>query len=313
MLRLPREGFTYSVNKHNGSLDAMIEWVEGSITFVDDRITQTDVVDILTEEEIYPKQDFAREWIETAWSEMARRQTVLGNYCPYSIDGHRILRTLEWQTNTAYSFCLMLALQVRYQDELERVVAPDYNLQGILFEKLTLAALKGRGLAVHSTAWSKVAATSIQDRVSDLAEHLGERAMDGAIELWAEPQIKDGGLDVVCHVPFPDGWGGRPLYLIQCASGNNWKDKKSTPKIALWEKLIDFTTKPLRGIAMPFALLKEEFRREANDDLLALILDRHRIGSLPSGTPDSWPDAELRADLNAWIKPRADALPLANT
>ena len=81
--------------------------------------------------------------------------------------------------------------------------------------------------------------------------------------------------------------------------------------MALWEKLIDFTTKPRRGIAIPFALLEDEFRREANDDLLVLLLDRHRIGALPSGDPGTWPGAELRADLNAWTRPRADALPLA--
>ena len=42
MLRLPREGFKLSVNKHNGSIDALIEWIEGSITFAEERLTQTD-------------------------------------------------------------------------------------------------------------------------------------------------------------------------------------------------------------------------------------------------------------------------------
>lgn len=309
MLRLPREGFRLSINEHNGSIDALVDWIEGSITFADIKISQSDVVDILTEEEIYRSQDFAREWLEIAWTEMSRRQKILGNYCPYLVAGQRITRRLEWQQTVAYSYCLLLALQVRYREELDAVVAPDYNTQGILFERLTLAALKGRGMAVHSTAWSKVASNSIQDRVAALAEHLGERAMDGAVEHWTEPNIKDGGLDVVCHFPFPDGWGGRPLYLVQCASGENWKAKKSTPRLALWEKLIDFTTRPLRGIAMPFALLEDEFRHEANDDLLALLLDRHRIGALPEGNPDSWPDAALRTELIAWIQPRAIALP----
>ena len=82
MHRLPREGFRPSVNEHNGSLDALIEWIEGSIAFADDRITQSDLIDILTEEEIYRSQDFAREWLETAWTEIARRQRVLGAIAP---------------------------------------------------------------------------------------------------------------------------------------------------------------------------------------------------------------------------------------
>src|SRR6266478_4448606 len=103
MLRLPQEGFRLSVNEHNGSLDALIEWVEGSITFADEKITQSDVVDIFMEEEIYWSQDFAREWLESAWTEMARRQKVLGSYCPYSIDGQRIRRIREWRETAAYS------------------------------------------------------------------------------------------------------------------------------------------------------------------------------------------------------------------
>ena len=78
MLRLPREGFRLSVNAHNVSLDALIEWIEGSITFADDKVTQSDVVDILMEEEIYRSQDFARERLEFAWSEVARREKILG-------------------------------------------------------------------------------------------------------------------------------------------------------------------------------------------------------------------------------------------
>ena len=312
MLRLPREGFRLSVNAHNVSLDALVEWVEGSITFADDKLTQTDAIDILMEEEIYRSQDFARERLEIAWGEMARRQKVLGSYSPYSVDGQRIRRILDWPETAAYSFCLLLALQVRYRDALDATVPPDYTTQGILFERLTLAALMGRGMAVHSTAWSKVASASIRERVAALAEHLGERAVEGGIEHWAEPQIKDGGLDVVCHLPFADGWGGRPLYLVQCASGENWKGKKATPKVALWEKLIDFTTRPMRGLAMPFALLEDEFRREANDDLLALLLDRHRLVASSAGDPTTWPDAALRMELNAWTSPRAGALPRAD-
>src|SRR5262245_53494310 len=117
MLRLPREGFQLSANQHNSSLDSLVEWVEGSITFADDRMTQTDVVDILIEEEVYRSQDFAREWVETAWQEIARRRRVLGSYSPYEITGQRIRRIRSWDETVAYSFCLMLALQVQYRDE----------------------------------------------------------------------------------------------------------------------------------------------------------------------------------------------------
>lgn len=239
---------------------------------------------------------------------LGRRVKILSGYCPFAVNGKRVERVREWTDTPAYSFCLFLALQVRYRQELSKTIDPDYLGQGVLFERLTYTSLEAKGMKVHSTAWSKSTTASISTRVNDLANHLGEPVREGAIVQWADPHIKDGGLDVVCHFPFPDGWGGRPIFLVQCASGADWKDKKATPQIALWDKLIDFTTRPQRGMAMPFALLEKEFRREANDDLLALLLDRHRL-SVPTTTmPNPWPVEPLRSDLNNWTQPRAELL-----
>lgn len=307
MLRLPNEGFCYSVEKHNGDLDALVEWIEGSIVFADDRLTRTDVVDILLEDEVYNEQDFAEEWVESAWLELARRRRVMGPFCPYQTSHRRIERTSDWQQTTAFSFCLMLALQVRYRAELAAL--SDYNQQGVLFEQLTSSALQQVGLRTHLTAWSKEKSMPFHSKVAALAEHLGEPVRDGAIDRWAADGAKDGGLDIVCSLPFADGWSGRPIYLVQCASGQNWKEKRATPDVNLWSKLIDFTTSPQRGLAMPFALLEDQFRQAANYELLALFLDRHRLSAVPTSTPDSWPEDELRKNLIRWIEPRAESLP----
>jgi hypothetical protein len=308
---MPKKGFNESVEAHNVMLDALVEWVEGSITFGDEEITQIDLIDILLEEEVYRKQDFAKERLDSAWPELIRRQKILGSYCPFNVKGVRVRRTRNWRDTPAYAFCLMLALQVRYRKELAKSVAPNYPEQGALFERLVVSALEARGLRVHSTGWSKTQAESIEERVAALADHLGEPPLAGAIERWTAPKVKDGGLDVVCHLPFPDTWGGRPVYFVQCASGEDWKEKRSTPNITLWEKLIDLTTKPRRGIAMPFALLEDEFRREATSDLLALVLDRHRLAA-PARRTRHWPSDDLRSALNTWTEPRAKALPRAD-
>ena len=145
--------------------------------------------------------------------------------------------------------------------------------------------------------WSKAASSSIESKVADLAAAIGERGIAGAVQRWTTPYTKDGGLDLVAWKSFPDGWGGRPVCLVQCASGADWPEKLHTPDIATWRKLIDFSTEPRRGLAMPFAPEENTFRLKSNKDLLMFLLDRHRI--LYPGRRDGsgFPSANLRARL----------------
>lgn len=310
MLRLPANGLQFSKNKHNIQRNVFIEWIEASITFIDLKISQSDVVDILIEEVVYLEQDFAYEMVEIAWSELRRRQKILGAFCPYEVVGRNVIRKHEWQDRPAYSFCLMVAIQVLYREVFKN--SADFTTQGELFEHLTDAALKTFGFNVLQAGWSKQATENIESRLSTLADFLGESAMVENIQTWASPMFKDGGLDIVCLLPFQDNWGGRPVFFVQCASGENWKSKKASPIIATWEKLIDFTTKPRRGIAIPFTLSEDEFRREANDEGLALLLDRYRLCGPKNCKPKEWPEAKLRVKLNKWTQKKIKKLPKAD-
>ena len=308
MLVPPSKGFALSVNTHNVALDALTEWIEGCITFVDSTLSRSDILDVLLEENIYVNQDFAKMRVDDAWAELNRRKKCLGEHCTFAVHGARVNRTQPWTEAPAYAFCLLLSLQVSYRPAFTEIFGRDYMEQGILFERLTAAAMQFTGWKTHSTGWSKVAANSIRDKVEALAAHLGEPSRPGAIESWTDAFAKDGGLDVVCHFPFEDGWPGRPLLYVQCASGENWKEKRPTPNLALWTKLLDLATAPTRGIAIPFVLLADDFRKAANCDFLSLLLDRHRL-SAPSPTAEKgWLSNELAKDLNKWTKGRLPAL-----
>ena len=261
MLTPPSKGFSESVNEHNVNLAALAEWIEGCITFVDESISQVEVADSLVEENIYRNQDFAKIRIGDAWNELTRRKKCLGTACPYRVTGLRVERTMSWKRSPAFSFCLMLALQVSYRKAFTQRFGMDYTQQGLLFEQLTAGALGSLGWSTHATGWSKTASKSILDKVEGLAMHLGEPSKSSAIPVWTDEHAKDGGLDVVCHLPFADRWSGRPLLYVQCASGENWRDKRCTPNLAMWDKLLDLATRPNRGISMPFALLADDFRR----------------------------------------------------
>jgi hypothetical protein len=104
----------------------------------------------------------------------------------------------------------------------------------------------------------------------------------------------------------PLSGSGEPVGIQ--ASGENWKEKRSTPDIALWDKLLDFATRPSRGLSIPFVLLAKDFRRTANVENRALVLDRHRL-SAPSGTTrKSWLSKALTRDLNNWTQARLEAI-----
>ena len=308
MLRPPSKGFALSINVHKVQLDAMAEWLEGCITFIDTEISKSDVKDILLEAS-YRDQDFAQQRIDDAWAELARRSKCLGPVATFSVEPKRLARRCKWRDSPAYSFCLMLALQVAYRDTF-LAMFPDesYTDQGEPFERLTTESLKAMGWHTHSTGWSHHTSDSFADRLEAVGNHLGEPHRAAAVERWTEVHTKDAGLDVVCHIPFRDGWAGRPVLLVQCASGENWKSKRHTPDIQQWMQLLELATVPRRGISHPFVELEDAFRRSANCDCLMLVLDRQRL-SRPGGvTKAKWTSNELSKDINAWTKSRLPAL-----
>ncbi len=308
MLELPTKGFALSTQKHNIQLDCFCDWIEGCITWVDDRISQSDLVDALTDGNLYHDQDFAKIFISDAFLELQRRESCLGDVCPWHSESARIVRRIPWETSPAYSFCLLLSLKVLYRQHFQRFGA-DYNAQGSLFERLTVESLTTLGWKTHSTGWSKQSANSIRDKVHNLSVHLSEPTNKGAVERWTDDDAKDGGLDVVCHLGFRDNWAGRPLLYVQCASGENWKEKRASPVLSVWAKLIDLATHPSRGIAIPFSLLADEFRKSANYDHLTLLLDRCRVCAPVPALKQTWVSKALSDELVAWTDQRWTVLP----
>jgi hypothetical protein len=308
MLTPPSKGFALSVNSHNVQLDAMAEWLEGCITFIDKEITKIAVKDILLEEGYYREQDFAQERIDDAWKELQRREKALGPAATFKVEAKRLNRACKWEDSPAYSFCLMLAMQAAYRPSFHKKFGSNYTEQGALFERLTTEALKKIGLSTHSAGWSHLASNSVSDKVEAVGKHLGEPHYPGAVGKWTARNAKDCGLDVVCHLPFPDGYAGRPVLFVQCASGENWEDKCHTPSIQQWGKLIELATMPTRGIAHPFVLMEPDFRRTANLEYLSLVLDRHRLSRPGPVTTANWIPSDLAKLTNQWTEKRLVAL-----
>ena len=312
MLLIPTKGIALSKNEHNCRLDIHADWVEASALFASDSVSHSDVVDALIENNTYRDQDFASAWVSNVFRELGRRFDLLGDHCALRKENNRIQRARVWTERPGYAFCIALGVLPHYRAQVEAKCGKDYAEQGQLFEEFCTESLRAMQWEVVPLGWSKTRTNSLTARVAALAAAIGELAIPGAITRWTQPQAKDAGLDLVALRSFPDRWGGRPICLVQCATGEDWPDKLHTPNIGTWEKLIDFSTKPRRGLAMPFAPEKDEFRRRSNSDLVMLLMDRHRLLSQPWSDPRPFPSKKLAKRLVKWTTKRVSAFPRDN-
>ena len=311
MLGLPEKAFADPETGKKLDEFQLADWLEGCITFADDVISQNDVVDALHENYLTHKKDTqsakddASCRVEAAWCELARRVTCLGKSASYRLNGVRIERMCDWRQSPVFAFCLLVGLRPVYRGAFKSF--KDYTKQGELFERLTSASLTALGWDVHRVGWSKTKANSIATKVESVARFLGVDPLNGATEKWTAPKAKDAGLDLICQYIFKDGWGGKPIILTQCASGDDWEDKLHTPEVETWKKLVDIHTDPSRGLTMPFAIRPERFRRAGLRAGFVLLLDRHRL-AVPDKSPADWIPVELSEELQKWMKERVQVL-----
>ena len=148
--------------------------------------------------------------------------------------------------------------------------------------------------------------TQLREMVNRIADWLGEDAGDD-INAWAGSQGKDMGLDLLCYRPFPDNRSGFPVYLIQCASGQDWTKKVYQPNIELWQKLINFVVRPQNAFAIPFALGDDDFRKQCVL-IQGLFLDRCRLLAAVRYR-EAWESSPLKDQIIKWAMPRVNQLP----
>ena len=297
MIRTPTKGLRRSTKKHNSRIDVLADWIEGSALFKEVRVSKTDVLDILSEEEVYSDMDFANGFISDVWNELEHRAKY-GRINALKIDARGIEQADSWENFPAYSFCLALSLR-----EWCSCTDSSYIEQGELFERLTECSLTARGWRLLRTGWSSTNQSNLAELVQKISSHIGHPVGYG-VEQQTSPKVKDAGLDLVCDQPFLDSRGGSPLYFFQCASGAHWEEKTMTPDLRFWEKLINFSNSPIRGFAIPYVLSPKHFRRISNS-INGMLLDRLRLLGLPDGVND-WINPELESDLRAWLTPRLE-------
>lgn len=304
MLSLP-EGVRRSISAHNSERGTFQDWLEADVIFIDDELSESDVVDFLVEQQIYDSQDFCSEFVSNAWAQIQQRLGWIGRGSPIAFRERYMVRNTDWQRVPGLSFCIVLSLGPKY-DGWSQEFGSDYSEQGSLFESLTKEAMVKAFHGWHfiRTGWARDNTSNLRDVVGNLVGELGERT--GDIETYASYKAHEAGLDLVWYLPFPDQRGGFPVFLAQCASGGNWKNKLDTPNLGMWKKIIDFASEPYKAFSIPFSLDDRELRVRSTQ-ICGLLLDRYRI--LFHNYPEAdWLSSELQEGLIAWLEPRVQWL-----
>jgi hypothetical protein len=156
----------------------------------------------------------------------------------------------------------------------------DHTEQGDLFEALKKDSLEKLfpGWTTHRTGWTPNNPVNLADAASRVATLLGE--LPGNLEQWANRRAHEEGLDIVFFRSLDDERVGVPVFLLQCASGSNWRHKLKSPDLETWTKLVDFAAKPKKAFSMPFALSdNREFSdlRQLTACFLTGIACSHRV------------------------------------
>src|SRR5947209_6024217 len=132
MLGIPTANFGRSVRSHNVALDVLCDWIEGSVLFVEDELSRSDVVDALQEEHIYdhPGSDLRRvsalDRVSDAWVELQKRLGQLGHGASLQIVRDRIVRSRNWHDVPDHAFCLVLSY-AKWNRDWWRAFGADYT------------------------------------------------------------------------------------------------------------------------------------------------------------------------------------------
>lgn len=313
MLAIPEHGINRSVTKHNSDLGIACDWLESSILFSSDQVSKTDVIDALLEEEIYDSQDFAREFVENIWSVIKYRQSILIDSFTFEYTGDRIIRNADWQDFPAYAFCLAVSCGSYLYPKWAVDFGHDPIGQGSLFERIAHASLKGMlpGWSIRRVGWAPDNPTKLKDVINEIIQELNEVA-GSEIDQYVDDHANELGLDLLASYSFGDDNSSAPILMIQCASGKDWKQKRHTPDLNIWNKVINFNSSPTKGFAIPYSFADISDFRVAATAVCGMFMDRYRILNPNKGSGNVWNEASLNQDLVDWTQPRVAALPRIN-
>lgn len=279
-------------------LELFADWIEAQAFLQGFHLSQPDLVDRLENTALVKDNDDAWLLVGDAFATCRTRRKQMGASYPFNVAGDHI----EWtdDSRTAYLFCLFASLPEQLKG-LRQTYPTNFR---DIFEELVAESLR-RSMphwSVHETGWSTAADGGKNAIVQSVAGWVRAKHYD----LTVFPNANDAQVDIAVVRAFADERSAFPVILGQCATGvTDWKQKASRPNLDRWTAAVQFSSKPLKMFAVPFALDDGNFW-EATVECKGLVLDRIRIC-----TPLDELPAVLEAKVAGWLDSIKPILPLA--
>lgn len=303
MIVIPDKGLAPSVKKHNCDTLIVADWILSSALFGEADVSRSDITDTLMDNQVYQEQDFCSQFIDQVWQYLndffidAPSESL-------KIDGRAIRFEKNWKHDLGLTYCLIASIRQLY-DKWASDNFSDYLVQGAILESLTKISLSNvhPNLKFSTTGWSGI---NSNQKFSDLVRQICDEARFSQrdLALWDNGKVKDLGLDVYGFLP---GLGSRPgtnFMMYQCASGSNWTEKRKTPDLDIWEDIIKFYTSPTRGMAIPFFVDDETFKKSLVH-IQGPLLDRT---TLLSRIENKEIPIDLKNQIEDWVSKPIDTL-----
>lgn len=279
-------------------VELFADWIEAQVLLKGSGLAKPELVERLEGTGSVTDSDDAWALIDDAFITCRGRQKILGGAYPVSVAGSSIEMLDE--PCLPYKFCLLASLPEQFTP-LRRSYPQEFRDH---FEHLVAHSLRGilPGWKVYSTGWAGIAA----DGKRKIVERIAEWSVGKFIDDTVFPNANDAQVDVAVVRSFKDGRNAVPVMLGQCATGvTDWKDKLARPNLDRWCSAVQFSARPIRLFAVPFALDEASFR-EAVVESNGLVLDRVRICEEAKDLP-----LELTECLNTWLGQATALMPQA--
>jgi len=279
-------------------VELFADWIETQVLLAESPLSKPEFVDRLEGSGRVHDSDDAWVLIDDAFLACRRRQRVLGQNYPFSIAGS----TIEPSDTECmpYRFCLLASLPEQFQP-LRTSYPKEFR---DLFEHLVAHALRSilPGWNVYPTGWAGFSGEGKRQIVQKIATWSVGKCIDETVF----PHANDAQVDVAVVRSFTDGRTSVPVLLGQCATGvTDWRDKLARPNIDRWCSAVQFSARPVRLFAVPFALDEISFR-EAVVESNGLVLDRVRICESSEPVP-----SDLAQKISDWLLQASALMPIA--
>jgi hypothetical protein len=279
-------------------LELFADWIEAQAHLQASALSQNELVDRLENTALVKDSDDAWLLVGNAFATCRSRRKQMGPSYPFALAGDAI--EMVGEAKLAYLFCLFASLPEQLK-KLRQAYPGDFR---DIFEAVVAESLR-RSMPhwnVHETGWSASAEGGKNVIVKRVVNWVRAKHYDETVF----PNANDAQVDIALVRCFSDERSAFPVILGQCATGvTDWKSKASRPNLDRWDAAVQFSSRPLKMFAVPFALDDKSFW-EASVECRGLVLDRSRICAPLDVLPQP-----LEQRVRQWLEEIKPVLPLA--